>query len=150
MYKAVGRLLRLGQKKLGGIFMLDMDNMDKREMKRLQELLFRIPILGEDSAEMKMIESFGQFLSEKGNKSGNFCFNLCMYNLGKLIQMLSVADECNGYASNDTASKILTELDEDLKDRADLIKKLDDYDCLASNSAFRYGFYAGVEAKLID
>jgi hypothetical protein len=135
---------------IGGIVMLDMNNMDKREIKRIQELLYRIPIPKEDGSEMKLIESFGQFLNETGSKSGDFCFNLCMYNLGKLIQMLSVAVECNGYASNDTASKILTELNEDLKDRADLIKKLDDYDCLASDSAFRYGFYAGVEAKLID
>lgn len=130
--------------------MLDMDNMDKREMKRLQELLFRIPILGEDSAEMKMIESFGEFLNGIGSKSGDFCFNLCMYNLGKVLQMISVADACKGYIGSDTASKILTELNEDFKDRADLIKKLDDCDCLASGSAFRYGFYAGIEAGLSD
>ncbi len=90
--------------------MLDMNNMDKREMKRIQELLCRIPIPMENGSEVKLVEFFGQFLSEKGNKSGNLCFNLCMYNLGRLIQMLSIADECNGYASNDTASKILTEL----------------------------------------
>lgn len=135
---------------LGGIHMLDMDNMDKREMKRIQELLFRIPILKEDSPEMKMIKSFGEFLNEKGNKSGGMCFNLCMYNFGKVIQTLSVANDCNGYAVNDTASKILLEINEALKDRKDLLGKLDDYDCLASDSAFRYGFYAGMEAKLSD
>lgn len=130
--------------------MLDMNNMDKREMKRIEQLLCRIPISREDSSEMKLIESFGQFLNENGNKSGGMCFNLCMYNLGRVIQMLSVANDYNGYVVNDTASKILTEINENLKDRKDLLQKLDDYDCLASDSAFRYGFYAGLEAKLID
>ncbi len=130
--------------------MLDMNNMDKREMKRIQELLFRIPILKEDSPEMKMIESFEQFLNETGSKSGDFCFNFCMYNLGKVIQMLSFAKDCNGYVMNNTASEIFHEIQEALKDKEKLIEKIEEYDYLRNDSAFRYGFYAGLEAKLID
>jgi len=145
----ISELFRLEKIMIGGICMLDMNNMDKREMKRIQQLLCRIPISREDSSEMKLIESFEEFLNAKGNKSGGMCFNLCMYNLGKVMQMLSVANDCNGYAVNDTASKILLEINEALKDRKDLLEKLDDYDCLASDSAFRYGFYAGIEAKYV-
>lgn len=130
--------------------MLDMNNMDNREIKRIQQLLFRIPLLREGSPEFKLIESLGEFLNEKSDKPGNMCFNLCMYNLGKFMQMLSIANNFNGYVTNDTASEIFQEIHEALKDRKDLIERLEDYDCLASDSAFRYGFYAGLEAKLID
>jgi hypothetical protein len=42
------------------------------------------------------------------------------------------------------------EINEGLKDRKDLLEKMEDYDCLASDSSFRYSFYAGIEEKLSD
>jgi hypothetical protein len=73
-----------------------------------------------------------------------------MYNLGKVMQMVSVAEVCNGYVTNDTASEIFHEIHEALKDKEKLIEKLEEYDYLTNDSAFRYGFYAGLEAKIID
>ncbi|WP_110954243.1 hypothetical protein [Anaerosinus massiliensis] len=130
--------------------MLDTSNIDKREIERIQELLLRVPLLRETNAEFKMVESVGKFLNEKGDKTGGICFNLCMYNLGKFMQMLSIANQLNGYVTNDAAGEIFQEIHVALKDRKDLIEKLEDYDYLTNDSAYRYGFYAGLEARFMD